>query len=134
MASTAGGIRLSMRQRHALQRLVHEGAGGGAGLRATIILLSSEGQGAALIARTLGVGVRTVYECRHRWRRDGLAGMKDATRPGRPPLANATYVRTLVAAVQKDPRELGFVFTRWTAPRLVTGRGNGSRSGHPSCS
>jgi len=83
MASTAGGIRLSIRQRHALQRLVHEGVGGGAGLRATTILLSSEGQGAALIARTLGVGVRTLYECRHRWRRDGLVGMegRHAARP-----------------------------------------------------
>ncbi len=60
-----------------------------------------------------------MYECRRRWRQSGLAGLQDAPRPGRPPRADATYVRQLVAAVQKDPRQLGFAFTRWTTARLA---------------
>lgn len=63
--------------------------------------------------------MRTVHECRRRWRHSGLEGLKDAPRPGRPPRADAAYIHLLVSAAQKDPRQLGFAFTRWTAPRLA---------------
>ncbi|WP_420810043.1 helix-turn-helix domain-containing protein [Corallococcus macrosporus] len=47
-------------------------------LRATIVLWSAQGESARIIAQTLGVTPRTVYNCRRRWRLRGLKGLAPA--------------------------------------------------------
>ncbi|WP_276375038.1 helix-turn-helix domain-containing protein [Corallococcus exercitus] len=105
-------------QRRALQRLARGAGSAAAGLRATIVLLSAAGDSAAHISRALGVSPRMVCDCRRRWRLGGLAGLEDARRPGRPLRADPAYVHLLVQTVQQDPRQVGYAFTRWMAPRL----------------
>ncbi|NNC22459.1 helix-turn-helix domain containing protein [Corallococcus exiguus] len=118
MSRSGNHLKVTVPQRRALQRLARGAGSVAAGLRATIVLLSCAGDSAAHIARALGVSPRMVRDCRRRWRLGGLAGLEDARRPGRPSRADAAYVRLLVRTVQKDPRQVGYAFSRWTAPRL----------------
>ncbi|WP_368668893.1 helix-turn-helix domain-containing protein [Corallococcus sp. CA053C] len=46
--------------------------------RATIVLWSAQAESARIIAQTLGVTPRTVYNCRRRWRLRGLKGLAPA--------------------------------------------------------
>lgn len=52
--------------------------------RARILLLSSEGQSAEVIAGKLDVSTRTVYKWRRRYRKEGVGGLSDHPRPGQP--------------------------------------------------
>ena len=87
--------------------------------RAMVVLLSHTGQSGQAIADLLGITRRTVTNTRGRWREQRLDGLYDAPRSGRPPLADAAYVRRLVRSVERNPRDLGYAFARWTAPRLA---------------
>lgn len=52
--------------------------------RARIVLLSAAGLGPTAVAATLGCSKQTVITWRERYRSDGLAGLSDAPRSGRP--------------------------------------------------
>ena len=87
--------------------------------RAWIVLLSASGEGAERIASLVGWSVRAVRGVRSRWRTKGVAGLRDLPRSGRPPRVTASYRAKMLWAVERDPRSLGFAFSRWTAPRLA---------------
>lgn len=113
-------IRLATRQRQELQRLsTASGEHPRTRMRAIVVLLSGAGQSAQRIAGITGLCLRAVRGTRSRWRKHGITGLGDRPRSGRPPRADASYVRELMSAVAKDPRTLGYAFGRWTAPRLV---------------
>ena len=119
MSSAQQSIQLTPLQQLALQRATRQRGKGGVALRATVILLSAQGQSAASIARTLGLTTRTVHECRRRWRQWRLRGLEDAPRSGRPRRVESTYLQLLLRTVESDPRQLDFAFTRWTRARLA---------------
>ncbi|MFB7494470.1 ROK family protein [Streptomyces sp. NPDC056161] len=88
--------------------------GGALALRARIVLLTAEGWRDAEIARRLGVSRQTVGTWRHRWHSDGLAGLRQRPRTGRPVTVDEAEVvtRTLLApggsgASRAIARELG---------------------------
>jgi len=87
--------------------------------RSSIILMTVEGMSAARITRVTGLCERAVREARSRWRRGGLEGLYDRPHTGRPPRVNGRYLSLLSQVVQTDPRDLGFAFAQWTAPRLA---------------
>jgi len=120
MGRVEESIRLTAHQRRGLQRVArsHEHPGRPS-VRATIVLMSAEGSSADVIARVLGVGLRTVRRARRRWRRDGLESLHDGWRPGRPLRADAEYLELMGRVVRTDPRELGYCFAHWTALRLA---------------
>jgi transposase len=119
MSREQRSIRLTHQQRLALQRATRQRGEAGVALRATIILLSAQGQSATGIAQTLGLTARTVYQWRRRWRQHGLRGLADAPRQGRPRQVGPTYLQMLLRTVESDPRQLDFAFTRWTCSRLA---------------
>jgi transposase len=119
MERRAEGVRLSAPERRALQGWLKHRSGSVAALRATVVLLSASGDSSQHIAAALGLSERTVRDCRRRWRVQGLSGLEDAPRPGRPKQVDAAFVRLLVRTVEKDPHELGYAFARWTNPRLA---------------
>lgn len=86
--------------------------------RASILLMSSRRMPVKAIAATVGVGRDTVTRCCRRWRRRGLTGLGDRPRPGRPPLADRSYVRLLLQTVRRSPLKSGYVFTVWSVGRL----------------
>ncbi len=87
--------------------------------RAMVVLLFHAGQSGQAIADLVGITRRTVTNTQGRWREQRFDGLYDAPRCGRPLLADAAYVRRLLRSVERDPRDLGYAFARWTAPRLA---------------
>jgi transposase len=84
--------------------------------RARIVLRAAEGVPNRTIAAELGVSPMTVLLWRTKFERDGLAGLADEPRPGRPP----TYSREdrdRVIALTLEPPPDGT--THWSARRLA---------------
>ncbi len=116
----APGVHLKRGDRRRLQRIAKaERERPATRTRALVLLLSDAGQSGEGIAALLGITRRTVTNTRGRWRKRGVEGLPDAARSGRPRLADAAYVRLLLRSVERDPRDLGYAFARWTAPRLA---------------
>lgn len=112
-------VRLTKTQRASLQKLVHADSDR-VRSRALILLLSEQGHSGEYISSLLGLSRRMVSRTRSRWREHSLKGLPDQQRPGRPPKVTDAYLSELFRCVALDPRALGYVFTRWTAPRLAT--------------
>ena len=116
----APGLRVTRRERRRLQQMAKsEREKPATRTRALVVLMSAAGQTGQEIADLLGITRRTVTNTRRRWRERGTAGLVAAPNPGRPPVADAAYVRRLLRVVERDPRTLGYAFARWTAPRLA---------------
>ncbi|MEY9854903.1 AcrR family transcriptional regulator/transposase [Catenulispora sp. GAS73] len=106
--------------------------------RARIVLACAEGRENTEIAEELGIDRDAVSKWRNRFMREGLDGLSDRPRPGRPPEIDADRVARVRAAASQPPPE-GAV--RWTDAALAerTGlsrasvgrirRGAGSESG-----
>lgn len=86
--------------------------------RASILLTSARRLPVKAIAAMVGVGRDTVTRCCRRWRRRGLAGLQDRPHTGRPPLADARYIRLLLKTIRQSPLKHGYIFTVWSVGRL----------------
>jgi transposase len=88
--------------------------------RAQMVLLSAEqGLKVPQIAAIVRESEATVLRWLKRYRAEGLEGLKDAPRSGRPVQVTEAYRAALLAAVRRRPRSLGLPFSLWTLPRLV---------------
>jgi transposase len=88
--------------------------------RAQMILLAAEqGLKVAQIALIVRESEATVLRWLKRYRAEGLEGLQDAPRPGRPSPMTEVYKAELLAAVRRRPRSLGLPFSLWTLQRLV---------------
>jgi transposase/DNA-binding transcriptional regulator YiaG/transcriptional regulator with XRE-family HTH domain len=91
--------------------------------RARIVLRSADGVAIERLADELGVAVMTVKLWRRRYAEQGLAGLAEAPRPGRP----ATYAREerdAVIALTLGPPPEGL--THWSARRVAERMGMGT--------
>jgi len=80
-----------------------------------MVLLSAEqGCTGATIAAIVREREATVLRWLTRYPAEGLDGLHDAPRPGRPADATETYRAELVAAVRQRPRSLGLPCSWWT--------------------
>jgi len=70
----------------------------------------------AAIVRESG---ETVRRWVHRYEAEGLDGLSDAPRSGKPAKAGAAYRERLVELVRRRPRALDLPFSLWTAARLA---------------
>jgi len=86
--------------------------------RAAAIHLLHLGHTPEAVTIMLAVGTSTIWTGHRRWRRDGLEGLVNQARSGRPPKATEAYVRQLDEVIEKDPAELGLSFALWTINRL----------------
>jgi transposase len=85
-----------------------------------MILLSAEqGLKVPQIARIVRESEATVLRWLKRYRAEGLEGLHDAPRPGRPAQITAAYKAELLAAVRRRPRSLHLPFSLWTLQRLA---------------
>jgi transposase len=109
---------LTQDERKELTRLIHSNGDARIVRRAQMIRLSAEGKTASQIAAlwdVTGEGVRRIL---HRFNAEGLGGLADRPRPGRPRKRTDRYVALLKEAVQTSPRDLGYPFSAWTLERL----------------
>lgn len=84
--------------------------------RARIVLLSAQGEAIGSIAEKVGVDRRTVYKWRRRYAQDGVAGLRDQARPGRPRKLSAAEVQKILdLTTQQRPSES----THWSQRLMV---------------
>jgi transposase len=87
--------------------------------RARIIALAGQGMRAPVIAAEVGVAPVVVRRWIRRFNAQGLDGLADAPRSGRPATYTPAEVGELIAASLTDPQELGLPFASWTLDRLA---------------
>lgn len=80
-------------------------------IRTRIAINKRKGRSDKEVAEFLGVSVPTVSRWWKRFKEEGLEGLKDRERSGRPREVEYERVRE---ALSKDPRECGFEIPAWT--------------------
>jgi transposase len=86
--------------------------------RLEMVKARAVGQGIPAISDWSGRSPRTVRYWLDRYRAEGIEGLADQPRAGRPPRADAAYRHALEEAVMRFPPELGLGFDVWTSARL----------------
>jgi transposase len=88
-------------------------------VRAQIVLLAARRWSNAAIAAEVGVTVDTVRTWRGRFAVQGLAGLADRARSGRPALFTAVQVAQVKALACQIPARAGVALSRWSCPELA---------------
>ena len=88
-------------------------------IRARIVLAAECGWSNNAISRRLGVSVDTVRCWRGRYADQGLAGLTDRPRSGRPPGLSPLQVAEVKALACQLPAETGVPLSRWSCPELA---------------
>ncbi len=87
--------------------------------RAQMILLNVEqGLKATQIAQLVRESERTVQRWISRYQAEGVPGLYDAPRSGKPGKVTQAYTDKLLESVRLRPRALGLDFSLWTLERL----------------
>ena len=87
-------------------------------VRAKIVLGLATGERPYQVADRVGVGRAAAYEWLHRFNAEGLKGLTDHPRPGRPHTYTPEQRAEVIAAALTDPQSLGLPFASWTLDRL----------------
>jgi len=112
------GVNLTSWQRRRLQQMRDRPPTPRIGKRAVCLLLSAEGASSRLIGQVTGLSRDTITDIRRRWNEQGMASLRDAPRPGRPPKVSPAYRKSLREALRRGPLGYGYVFTTWSIARL----------------
>lgn len=86
--------------------------------RAQIIWRALQDEPAPAIARALGCNPATVRLWLRRFNAEGLDGLRDRSRAGRPPTYTAEQIGTVLATALTTPADLDQPFGSWTLDRL----------------
>jgi transposase len=87
--------------------------------RAQIVWRAHQGERVPVIARALGRCEATIRLWLTRFNVQGIAGLTDAPRIGRPPTYTPEEVGAVIAASLTKPDDLGLPFGSWTLDRLA---------------
>ena len=114
---------LSEEEQQAIERLVHARSTSiGKLKRAQIIWLASQGYKTPAIAQQLAVSERMVRNRLHRFNEQGLVGLEEAPRSGRPVTYEPALVSEIIQTALSKPQEVGEDYAMWTLDRLVEHR------------
>lgn len=103
-------------------------------VRSRIVLLAAAGTANRMIAERLGICQDTARKWRRRYCAQGMEGLADAPRPGRPRLFPATVVAEVKALACEMPAASGTPLARWTCPELARHAAAGGIAPAPSAS
>jgi transposase len=119
-ALRARPVRLTASQRHRLKKIArgHKSPHRDR-LRAQIVLHAAAGQANAAIARRCGVAQDTVRKWRGRFAAEGMGGLRDRKRPGRPPRFTSVQRAQITAMACELPATSGVPLSRWSAAELA---------------
>src|ERR687893_2423911 len=110
---------LTTEERHTLEQLAHSRTAQARLVeRARILLAVADGQRPSHVAKELGLSRPTVYTWLHRFNEQGLQGLGDRPRAGRPHTYTAEQRAEVIAAALTDPKRLDLPFGCWTLDRL----------------
>lgn len=88
-------------------------------VRAKIVLLAAEGLANTVIAERLDVHVDVASKWRQRFCREGLAGLADRKRTGRPPTFGDKVVAEVKAMACEPPQQRQVPLSRWSSSELA---------------
>ena len=88
-------------------------------MRARIVLLAADGLANCVIAARLSICQDTARKWRRRYCDQGIGGLADAPRPGRPRVFPARVVAEVKALACEPPAASGTPLARWTRPELA---------------
>ncbi len=88
-------------------------------LRAQAVLLSGQGRTVQETGDIVGRNRSTVFRWLQSFNRLGPEALWPGKSPGAPPKADAEYQAALSQALEHNPRDLGYAFTRWTVQLLI---------------
>ena len=88
-------------------------------VRAKIVLLAADGERNAVIARRLGVHVGVASKWRKRFAEQGLGGLADRKRAGRPRVFPAAVVAEVKAMACEPPAAREVPLSRWSSAELA---------------
>ena len=88
-------------------------------VRARIVLLAAEGEQNVDIARRVGVCVDVASKWRKRFCQEGLAGLVDRPRSGRPRVFGSEVVAGIKALACERPERRGVALARWSSLELA---------------
>ncbi len=87
--------------------------------RSQIILLAFDGLSAPKIARIVDLDPFSVRQYMKRYLNEGVTGLADRPRTGRPRTATPEYVELAMTTLRQRPRALGLPFSVWSLERLI---------------
>ncbi len=99
--------------REALLKMAERVPGAWIGLRIAAILLLLEGWKSTNIAKLFGLTRWSVVKWVQRINAQGVGGVQEMQRPGRPPRLGTEIQQALEGILQKNPRSLGLKRNRW---------------------
>jgi transposase len=83
--------------------------------RARVVLLAADGVGTAEIVRRVGLSKPAVIGWKRRYAAEGIAGLEDRPKSGRPPVIDP--VQIVLATLEPPPEQLGV--THWSSRLLA---------------
>jgi transposase len=86
--------------------------------RASVLYSLHLGYTPEAVAELQDISLATVYNHYQRFKREGLEGLADKPKSGRPPKADEAYRQVLAETLETEPETLGLGFGIWTMPRL----------------
>ncbi len=86
--------------------------------RCTVIRLLHLGHKPEQIATMQAISIPTVYGWLKRWQQDGIEGLANKPKSGRPTKADDPYSQALERLLEHEPKDLGYDFAIWTVDRL----------------
>ena len=114
--SLTGAVEVSPRDREVLQGWLRApSVRAGLAQRARIVLLAADGVATGEIASRLGASKQTVISWKNRYRDEGVGGLDDRPKPGRPQVIDEAQI--VVATLEAPPAQLGV--THWSSRLLA---------------
>lgn len=110
--------KLTKNEHQEIENLYRKGPNNRVRKRAQAIRLSTKGYTIPQISEILGCNRQSIHNWFNGFETNGLDGLYDKSRKGRPAVATAEYRSRLVHAIKTNPRELGYPFTVWTITRI----------------
>jgi len=115
--SLTGAVEVPPRDREVLQGWLRSPSiRAGLAQRARIVLLAADGARTGQIALQVGISKQTVIAWKHRYREQGLGGLEDRPKSGRPPVIDEAQI--VVRTLEVPPERLGV--THWSSRLLGT--------------
>lgn len=87
--------------------------------RATAIHALHLGHKPEVVAQMVKAGKSTIGAWHRQWQAEGIEGLANRPRSGRPPKANETYQAALEKTLAQSPVDYGYTFAVWTLERLA---------------
>jgi transposase len=89
------------------------------GVKIAVVLLVRAGQRPSALTALFGISRTTVTSWVHRVNREGVQGLRERARPGRPSQLTPRIRRQVDAHLAHSPTEYGWSRAQWDGPMLV---------------